>query len=81
MFRISVVSWRHLDDVSRDKIDAFQSANDSPKLARCPAASFRSAGRRSNYYGGQISFDEWEMFGSRRRREVTYKRDQGYRYQ
>ena len=41
---VGVVRRRHLDNVGRDKVDAFQPADDRAQLARRPTACFGRAG-------------------------------------
>lgn len=44
MLRIRVVRRRNLHNVSRHEVDAFESADDGPQLARRPPSCFGRAG-------------------------------------
>ncbi len=44
VLRVGVVRRRHLDNVRRNEVDAFEAADDGPQFARCPAACFGRAG-------------------------------------
>ena len=47
---VGVVRGRHLDDIGRDEIEAFEPAHDGAELARRPAAGFGRAGCGGDYF-------------------------------
>lgn len=49
MLSICVVSGSDLDDVSSDEVDAVETTQDGPELARRPPASLWGAGGRGDY--------------------------------
>lgn len=77
MLSICIICRRHLDNIRRDKVNAFETTDDRAEFAGGPSAGFGGAGRRGNYR---------RAMSARRPKDnsvgvLTHRRDPKYQYQ